>query len=216
MPRIRTLLALLLFPLLLLPMAFAAGPAPVAGTDYEVIDGGAPLAALAGKIEVVEVFRYECPHCHEFQPRLAAWKGRLPRDVRFSYLPLPAAPDDAFALAYFASEQAGTLARTHDATYRAVHETHELPRNPTTGELAAFLAQLGLDASRLSTLMESPATAQRVRAAWEFAARSHVDGTPSLVINGKYRIVHGSHEERLRTADFLIARERAAAASANR
>lgn len=199
---------------LLLPAAASAADAPdapVAGTDYEVIDNGIPLAPLAGKIEVVEVFRYECPHCFEFQARLDAWKRALPKDVRFTYLPLPASPDDAFALAFFASENAGTLPRTHDAIYRAVHETHELPRNPTVGELAAFLGPLGVDTARLTTLMESPAAAQRVKSAWEFAARNHVDGTPTLIVNGTYRIVHGSHENRLRTAAYLIARERAAA-----
>lgn len=212
MPRLRLMLGLLMF-LLLQPLAASAADRapPVEGTDYEVIDGGAPLAPLDGRIEVVEVFRYQCRHCNEFQPRLAAWKGKLPRDVRFSYLPLPSGHDDAFALAFFASEQAGVLDRAHEAMYRAVHDSHELPRNPTTGELATFFDRAGLDATRLATLMEAPAIRQRIRAAWDFAARSQVDATPTLIVNGRYRVVHGSHEDRLRTVDFLVARERAAA-----
>lgn len=211
MPHFRTLPGLLMLLLASLAVHAATPPAPAEGTDYEVIEGGAPLAPLPSGIEVVEVFRYQCPHCNEFQPRLAAWKRKLPKDVRFTYLPLPSGRDDAFALAFFASERAGMLDRTHEAMYRALHERHELPRNPTTGELAAFFDQLGLDATRLVALMEDPATRQRIKASWDFAARSHVDATPTLIVNGKYRVVHGSHEDRLRTVDFLIARERAAA-----
>ena len=40
-----------------------SGPAPVAGTDYAVIAGGQPFDPLNGKIEVVEIFGYTCPHC---------------------------------------------------------------------------------------------------------------------------------------------------------
>jgi len=38
--------------------------------------------------------------------------------------------------------------------------------------------------------------------------RSQVGGTPTLVINGKYRVLGRSYEDMLRIADALIARER--------
>ena len=36
----------------------------------------------AGKIEVIEFFWYECPHCNAFEPALEAWAKRLPRRRR--------------------------------------------------------------------------------------------------------------------------------------
>lgn len=211
------LLAMLLT--LLLPVAAIAAPpapAPVAGTDYAIIEGGTPLAPLAGKIEVVEIFGYWCHHCADFQPRLEAWKSKLPADVRVTYLPLPHGNDDAFARAFFASQAGGTLARTHDAIYQAVHRDSTLPKNPSIDELAAFFSQLGLDGARLRGLMDSPAVVARLKPAWEFASRTGVEGTPTLIVNGKYRIDAGTHEQRLRVADQLIARERAASRSARR
>ena len=205
---------------LLLPFAaFAATPAApfaVAGTDYQVIEGGTPLAPLAGKIEVVEIFGYWCHHCAAFQPKVEAWKSKLPVDVRFTYLPLPSGDADPFARAFFASQAAGTLARTHDATYVAIHDEHTLPKNPSIDELAAFYGQLGLDGSRLKALMESPAVVARLKPAWEFAHRSGLEGTPTLIVNGKYRIDAGTHEDRLRVAEQLIARERAAVKAGRR
>ena len=61
--------------------------------------------------------------------------------------------------------------------------------------------------------MGSPAIVAKLKPAWEFATRSGLEGTPTLVINGKYRIDGGSYEDRLRIAGELIARERAAAKS---
>jgi protein dithiol oxidoreductase (disulfide-forming) len=207
---------------LLLPFAAAAAsaaqpaPTPVAGTDYEVIEGGTPLAPLAGKIEVVEIFGYWCHHCADFQPKVEAWKHTLPADVRFSYLPLPKGDGDPFALGFFASQTAGTLTTTHDATYVAIHTEYTLPKNPSLDEMATFYGQLGLDSARLKTLMESPAIVAKLKPAREFATRSGLEGTPTLIINGKYRIDHGSHDDRLRVAAQLIARERAAAKSRKR
>lgn len=198
---------------LLLPFGtLAASPAaPVEGTDYHLIEGGTPLAPLDGKIEVVEIFGYWCHHCADFQPKVDAWKGKLPKDVRFTYLPLPNGADDPFARAFFASQAAGTLARTHDATYQAIHTDHSLPKNPTADELAAFYSQIGVDGAKIRTLMASPAIVAKLKPAWEFATRSGLEGTPTLVINGKYRVDGGTHENRLLIANQLIARERAAA-----
>ena len=81
---------LLLAALALLPLGAIAAPAPlVEGTDYVEIASPAPYAPLAGKIEVAEVFGYTCSHCAHFEPQLAAWAAKLPKDVRFS--PVPAA-----------------------------------------------------------------------------------------------------------------------------
>lgn len=210
----RTLPTLALaFALLLAALPSAAQPAaaPVEGVDYEVVADGQPLAPLAGKIEVVEVFGYWCHHCADFAPKLEAWKAKQPRDVRVTYLPLPGGPADALARAYFAAESRRVLARTHAATFRAIHDTRALPRNPTIDEMAAFHGTLGLDAAAMRAAMESPAVGDRLRPAREWALRSGVDGTPTLVINGKYRVTARTLDDTLRIAGLLVARERAAA-----
>ena len=200
-----------LFALLLPLSALAATPAqPVAGEDYVLIDGGQPYQPLDGrKIEVVEVFGYWCHHCAEFQPRVEAWKQTLPADVRFTYVPAVFSDDDAFARAYFAAADAGALGSTHDDLFRAIHDDRILATNATLDEIAWFSGEHGLVPAKMKAAMTSPATTARLQRAREFALRSGVEGTPSLVINGRYRVRGRTHDDTLRIASQLIAQLRA-------
>lgn len=206
----RRVLALLLLSagLLLAPLAAFAAP-PVEGRDYALVEGGQPWQPGKGGIEVAEVFAYACHHCASFQPVLDAWTRKLPRDVRLVYVPLPYGRDDAFARGFFATEAAGALERVHAPLYRAVHEQQALPRNPSNGELATWYGQQGLDAGRLAAAMDDPALAERLAAARRFAVHSGVEGTPTLVVDGRYRILGRSMQELLRNADAVIAQVRA-------
>ena len=201
----RTLLGLL-FSLLLPAAAFAATPAaPVEGVDYVLIDGAQPYRPLQGKVEVVEVFAYWCPHCAQFQPMVDAWKRRLPQGVRFTYVPLATESGDPLSRAYFASEALGAVERTHAALFRAMHDDGTMPMNPSDGELQDWFVGQGLPAARLKAAWNSPATAANLRHASAFEHAVDIEGTPTLVVNGRYRIISGDHEAMLRTADALIA-----------
>jgi thiol:disulfide interchange protein DsbA len=198
---------------LLLPLSAPAMPdaAPVAGEDYVLIDGGQPYQPLAGKkIEVVEVFGYWCHHCADFQPKVEAWKQKLPADVRFAYVPAVFSDDDPYARAYFAAADAGALGRTHDELFRAIHDDRILASNATIDEIAWFYGEHGLVPAKMKAAMTSPATTVRLQGARDFALRSGVEGTPSLVINGRYRVRGRTHDDTLRIASQLIAQLRTA------
>ncbi|GHA78512.1 thiol:disulfide interchange protein DsbA/DsbL [Cognatilysobacter bugurensis] len=208
------LLVALLMPTLALGAGKPAaprGPAPVEGTDYVRIEGGAPYAPAPGTIEVAEVFGYTCPACAQFESLLNAWKAKLPVDVRVRYVPAPfGGPWIPYARAYFAGEALGVSARTHPRVFRALHESGELPRNPTADELAAFYAGLGVPAARFNAAYAAPSVDAQLARARTFIERSGVEGTPALVINGKYRVIGTSYQDMLRIAEHLVARERAA------
>lgn len=213
----RTSIVLLLLLLIASPAAWAAdAEPPVEGIDYALIENPQTYAPSAGKIEVVEVFGYWCPHCAAFQPALAAWKNTLPADVRFTYVPAVFTAGDSFARGYFAAEQFGALARTHDAMYPAIHAQGLLPMNATVAEIAAYYGQQGLDAGKVQAYMESPAVDAKLERARQFALRSGVEGTPTLIVDGRYRITAPTRQQQLRTADQLIAQLRASRRAASR
>jgi thiol:disulfide interchange protein DsbA len=189
----------------------------VAGTDYLEIPGGQPFQPAAGKIEVAEAFGYTCPHCASFEPLVAAWKAKLPADVNFVAV---AAPFGGYwipyAKAYYTAEGMGLVGKTHEAMFRAVHIERTLPVQGVTDEqIGAFYAKYGADAKAFASTMSSFAVAGKLKRAEQFLVRSGVDGTPSIVVNGKYRVIGGKgFEDVLRITDHLIAKERAAATPA--
>ncbi len=196
----------------------AQSPAPVAGTDYQLIPDGQPIAPVPGKIEVAEVFGYVCPACNGFQPLVHAWKTSLPADVNFVYVPaLFGGPWDNYARAFYAAESMGVLDKTHEAVYRAIHVDQSLKGErgmDTPEEIGAFYAHYGVDGKQFTETMQSFAVNGKISRAMQFAKRWQIDSTPSLVVNGKYLVKGGSRQDDIRIANQLIAQERAAGAAA--
>jgi thiol:disulfide interchange protein DsbA len=198
--------------------AAKSGPGPVAGTDYEEIKDGQPWQPLNGKIEVVEVFGYVCPACAAFNPLVSAWKAKLPADVRFTYVPAPFGPEwIPYAKAYYVAESMGLVERTHDALIKAIHVTNTMPGEgdkPDEMAIAKFYGQYGANPQEFLSTMNSFTVDAKVNQGRQFMVRSGVAGTPTLVVNGKYRVMGRTFEDMLRIASQLIERERAAKAGA--
>jgi len=188
----------------------------VAGTDYAEIQGGQPYLPLNGKVEVVEVFNFICPACNAFEPSFEAWKAKLPADVRVTYVPAAfGAQWLPYAQAYLVAEQMGLDAKSHTAVFTAIHATHALPgegQPPNEAAIGQFYAKYGADPKQFVDAMHSFATDARLNRAKQFMLASGVQGTPTLIINGKYRVIGKSFDDMVRIADALIARERAGGA----
>jgi thiol:disulfide interchange protein DsbA len=193
-----------------------SGPAPVAGVDYVEIANGQAFQPTAGKIEVAEVFGYTCPHCAHFEPQFQAWKKRQPADV--SAIQIPAAFGGywlPYARAFFAAEALGVLPQSHDAMFNAIHVQRTLPvnNNVTAEQIAPFYAQYGVDAKRFADTFHSFGVDAKINRAKQFAVKTKIEGTPSVVVNGKYTVSvdQQGFEKMLNTVDWLVARERGGA-----
>lgn len=184
----------------------------VEGVDYALIPNGQPLQPLDGKVEVVEVFAYWCGHCFAFEPSVEAWKKKLPADVRFTPIPLSGGPNDTMARVYYGAETTGMLDKVHPLMFNAIHAKRSLPPNASADEILAVLGKNGVDSKALGAAMNSFAMSARLGQGLQFAQRSGVEGTPTLIVNGKYRILGTSQDEQLQIANGLIAQERAAGA----
>ena len=200
------------------PVVTPQGPAPVAGTDYLLIEGGQPWEPQEGTVEVAEMFNYICPACYSFDPTLRNWKSKQPADVRLVYVPAQFRPDFVpYAKAYFAAETLGIEEKSHTAVYEAIHVKHSIPAEgdkPDEAKVAEFYTAYGVSAAQFLSTMKSFAVAGKVNKANQFALRSKVEGTPSLIVNGKYLVKGRSWEDMLRITDHLVAMERAQSGAA--
>ena len=184
------------------------------GTDYVVIANGKPFQPATGKIEVAEVFGFVCPACAAFQPLIGPWKAGLPSDVNFVYVPaMFGGTWDDYAKAFYAAQALNLEDKTHEALYKAIHVDQALKGErgrDSVQDIAAFYAKHGADAKQFEATMSSFAVSAKTSAAKQFAQRSQIQGTPSVIVNGKYLVKGKSFQDMLRIADHLIARERAA------
>lgn len=200
------------------PVVAPQGSAPVAGTDYVDIEGGQPWQPVAGKIEVAEMFNYICPACYSFDPALRNWKAKQPADVNLVYVPAQFRPDFVpYAKAFFAAQSLGIEEKSHQAVYEAIHVKHSIPAEgvpPDEAKVAAFYTQYGVSAEQFLNTMKSFAVTGQINKANQFMARSKVEGTPTLIVNGKYLVKGRNWDDMLRIADHLIAKERAAQSGA--
>lgn len=209
----RILRCLAVSTLLLMPLlSFAAGPVKYQeGQAYQRIVPAQPTANPQ-KVEVVEVFWYGCPHCHRFQPYVERWLLGEPENVEF--VRLPAILSEKWAIharAYYAAEALGVLERIHPKLFDAIHVDKE--RLDTEQSLADFFVRQGVDREAFLEAFNSFAVNSKVSRARELTRRYGIEGTPAVVINGKYRTspaAAGSFETLIDIMDYLVAREAAA------
>ena len=183
------------------------------GVDYELVRGGQPYEPLNGKIEVVEVFNYICPACARFEPTFSAWKARAPADVRVTYVGADFNEQwSPYARAFFVADSLGIVDQSHTAMFHAIHLEQSLPgegKKPDEAAVAAFYAKFGADPKRFLADMHSFSTEAKIKRARQFMIRTGVGGTPTLVVNGKYRVRGRTYEDMLRITDQLVQIERA-------
>src|SRR3990167_1328557 len=212
----RSLLVLLLSLIPLSAFAQPMAPGYREGVDFVTLKAPQPPYA-PGKIEVAEVFSYACIHCFTFQPMVNKWKTTMAKDVRWEYVPAAfGGPFDQFAKAYFAAQILGVQEKTHDAVFKGIF-TDKLVKQGTPEEVADLYARFGVDRAKFLATMAGNDVKARMAKARDFAMRSGVESTPTLIVNGKYSVLgrtETGYDGMLKTAEFLVQKERELAAKA--
>ncbi|MCY4349585.1 MAG: thiol:disulfide interchange protein DsbA/DsbL [Thiotrichales bacterium] len=178
---------------------------------YEVLQP--PQQTETGdRIEVVDVFWYGCPHCYVFLPVMEAYEQVKPDYVEIRRLPAVFRENwAAHARAFYTASLLGVLDRTHRPLFEEIHEQ----RNPTDHReaLAAFFERQGVDRSAFEQTWDSFAVESLVRKSVLMQQRYGITGTPSVVVNGKYRVtgrLAGSYDNMIAVVMALVERERKA------
>jgi thiol:disulfide interchange protein DsbA len=166
--------------------ADAGAPPFTDGVEYVTLPAPHQRLSPSGKVEVVEVFSYACIHCAEFSPYVDDLRKSLPKGVEFKLV--PAAFNDQwvpFARAYYASRQLGLVEQTHDALFAAKFK-EQYPIN-SMDEIADFYASHGADRAKFLSIANSPETDAQIKKDLQLIQMWGVDGTPTIVVDGKYR-----------------------------
>lgn len=218
--------SVLLFGLAFAALAHAAGDDFEAGKNWFPVEPAQPTAN-ADKIEIVEVFSYACPACNMFQPTMQKLKAALPANADIIYLPASFRPDEdwpVFQRAFYTAQALGIIDKSHEATFDAVWKdegslriadakTHQpIKPMPTIENIAAFFSKFGVKAEDVVATASSFAINTKMKHADAQLKAYGVDSTPTLIVNGKYRVSiasAGGLDKVVPLVKFLIAKESA-------
>lgn len=215
----------LLAAMLLLCAAFTAHAQPLLPEPYQLgRDYFALQPSLSArdpkKVEVMEVFRYGCIHCYRFDPTVKKWEKTLAKDIDFYRLPVIwDSETELQARALFTAQAFGIAEQIHDAMFSAIWNA---PGAPAPLNSAARIKQLfidqKIDGDKFDkTFEKSPAINSRINEAKARVQACKIEGTPEIVVAGKYRIsgaaFHEANEQAafakmLEVADYLVDKER--------
>jgi thiol:disulfide interchange protein DsbA len=199
-------------------LVFAAAIAPAAVAQPQqapFLYVEPPIATdTPGKIEVVEFFWYECPHCYQLEPALEKWIPKLAKDVQFRRV--PATFNERWILSarvFYALESMGIEDKLHKSLMDAIHR--DRLRITDERQLTDWLARQGVDVAKFRAALTSFAVEGRLKRAMQLVRDSRIDGVPALMIDGRYLVAAQSSTERmLATADALINEARKTPAAA--
>ena len=200
--------------------AFALSPlvarAQPAGEDsaYTTLKNALPVET-PGKIEVAEFFWYGCIHCYNLEPALDKWLPALPADTQFRRI--PAVFNERWAhdaAIYYAFESLGVLEKLHRPFFDAIHKSRL--RTEVPAALEEWMSKNGMDPQKFDATMKSFGVQSKVKRAVQLTAASRIDGTPALMVHGRYTISADQGKSgagMLATADALAGMVRKSLAS---
>jgi protein dithiol oxidoreductase (disulfide-forming) len=199
----------------------------VEGKNYFTIEPAQPTGN-PDKIVVTEAFSYACPACNAFHTSADQLAKTLPADAVMAYLPVSFRPDENFPLfqrAYFAAKALGVAEKTQDAMFDAVWKTGELSSDdlttgrpkpqsawPTLDDVAKFYAKYGVDPKEFVAVANSFSINTQMKRADDMVKAYGVEGTPTIIVNGKYRFTPGDaggYGQSIELAKWLVSKEAA-------
>lgn len=182
--------------------AFAAAEL---GKDYKLLNP--PQPASTRKIEVLEFFFYGCSHCFHLHPALSAWEKTMPKDAELIYVPTIFRDSwEPMARTFYALESLGQQHQLHDALYQAWNVNNVDLSDEA--KILDFVAQRGVDRAKFSAAYNSFSMQSKVVRAKQMIRSYGINGTPTLVVDGKYLITGLQPPDAIRVLNEVIAMAR--------
>ncbi len=183
----------------------AALAAAEEGKDYQLLNPAQPTSTK--KIEVLEFFFYQCGHCYHLHPKLAAWEKTMPKDVEMIYVPTMFSDStEPLARTYYALEGMGQIKQLDDAIYQGIHQGNASLFDLES--ISTFLATRGVDRNKFAGAYNSFSVQSKVARAKQMIRTYGIQGTPTLIVDGKYAITGLQPDDMIRVLNDVIARAR--------
>lgn len=180
------------------------------GFEYTKVIPPQPTQVEQGKIEVVEVFWYGCPHCYRFEPHMKKWLKNKPANISFIRIPAQFRPLWALhAKAFYVAQLLKVEHKIHEPFFEAIHKHNQ--KLDSQKKIREFFKKHGVTEKQFDEAFDSYSVKNRLKQARVLVEKYRISGVPTLIINGKYRAstsnVDGNDAKFLKLLDYLIKKE---------
>lgn len=157
------------------------------GTHYVKLVPAQPTSVAPGKVEVVEVFWYGCPHCFALDSGIESWRTKgKPAYVEF--VRIPAMWNDntrLHARVFYATELLGKMDELHTPIFRELN----INTNPfnTMDRIGKFFRDHGVGTDEFQKAFSSFAVENKLQKADFLNRRYRIESVPTIIVNGKYK-----------------------------
>ena len=172
-----------------------------------------PANTGSGKVEVTELFSYACSHCNTMEPYVQSWVQSKPDNVVFNRIAVAFGREawEMMARSYITAEMLGIVEESHPAMMDAIWKEGKQFRK--LEDLADFYSGFGVEKSAFLANYESFAADSQLRRSQRDVQLFGITGTPSLVVNRKYRVQSSKDVKdfnaMLDVVDYLVVKETA-------
>ncbi len=162
------------------------------GKNYNPIVPAQPTSVSAGKVEVVEVFWYGCPHCFALEPYLNNWqKTSKAGYVEVVRVPVTwGAQHKSHARLFYTLQALGHEQDLHSKAFDAVQKNPDMllgnDEASSAAKQAKWAATQGISEAEFMNAYNSFGVTASLQRAEQLTKRYAVTGVPALVVNGKY------------------------------
>ena len=183
----------------------------VEGQHYVRLNPAMQTDVAPGKIEVVELFWFGCPHCYAMEPQIVKYKKNHPDYVEFKQVPAMLNPSwAADAYTFFIANILDPQEKKDLVTkiFDSIHKEKRRLKSPKA--VTRFFVEQGYTEEQVETVKKSLAFQTQAVRAQEFGRGAQANSVPTMVVNGKYRTsphMAGGQERAMQLVALLAGKE---------
>ncbi|MGA2023910.1 MAG: thiol:disulfide interchange protein DsbA/DsbL [Steroidobacteraceae bacterium] len=177
----------------------------VPGTNYKVIAPAQPTDVSPGKVEVLEMFWYACPHCYALDGLIESWRKNKAPYIDFTRVPVTwDEVHRAHARLFYTLQALHQLDALHSRVFEEIHVKGDPlfvqgDEAGTQREDVQFARANGIDGAEFLKAYNSFAVETDLEKADDLVRRYKIEAVPTFVIDGKYStdVAQAGGQERL-------------------
>ncbi len=173
----------------------------VAGKNYVPLSPAQQTDSPPGKVEVIEVFWYACPHCYALDPLIESWRKTKPDYIDFKRVPVTWQEiHRAHARLFYTLAALGKEDALHKGIFELMHTDAGHQGNylfmqgngqETFSVMQQYAKSNGIAPDEFAGAWNSFTVQSNMSRADDIVRRYRIDGVPSILINGKYMTDEG-------------------------